>query len=81
MKWPSVEEVHAYRHDVYHLVSKVIASAPDEAIANITMDSPFWALPMAFEHERIHIETSRYECSSLIAFGTLFRRFRLHIED
>lgn len=60
MNWPSVWEVHAYRCDVYSLVCEVIASAPDEAISNITADSPYWALPMAFEHERIHLETSRY---------------------
>lgn len=59
MTWPSVWEVHAYRCQVYNLVCEVIASAPDHAIANIGMDSPYWALPMAFEHERIHIETSR----------------------
>lgn len=59
MMWPSVFEVLSYRRDVYKLVCEVIARAPDEAIANITMDSPYWALPMAMEHERIHIETSR----------------------
>eukprot|EP00904_Undaria_pinnatifida_P002064 jgi/Undpi1/11859/HiC_scaffold_4.g01558.m1 len=58
MMWPSVFEVLSYRRDVYKLVCEVIARAPDEAIANITMDSPYWALPMAMEHERIHIETS-----------------------
>ncbi|CAM9128118.1 unnamed protein product [Sphacelaria rigidula] len=58
MSWPSVEEVHAYRSDVYNLVSKVIASAPEDALSHITVDSPYWALPMSFEHERIHIETS-----------------------
>lgn len=56
-------EVHAYRCDVYNLVCEVIASAPEDAISNITMDSSYWALPMAFEHERIHIETSRYALS------------------
>lgn len=62
MSWPSVKEVHAYRLEVYNLVSEVITSAPDEAISNITVDSPYWALPMSFEHERIHIETSRWVC-------------------
>lgn len=57
--WPSVQEVHDYRCDVYNLVSEIIASAPEDAISNITMDNPYWALPMAFEHERIHVETSR----------------------
>lgn len=60
MQWPTVQEVHAYRCDVYNLVSEVIATAPDHAISNITMDSPYWALPMSFEHELIHVETSRF---------------------
>lgn len=51
-------EVHAYRKDVYDLVSSVIQTAPDIAISDIDMSSPYWALPMAMEHERIHIETS-----------------------
>lgn len=61
MTWPSVSDVHAYRGEVYNLVCDVIASAPDGDIAAIDADSPYWALPMAFEHERIHIETSRCE--------------------
>ncbi|CAM9906017.1 unnamed protein product, partial [Laminaria digitata] len=58
MMWPSVFDVQAYRRDVYNLVCEVIARAPEDAIANMTMDSPYWALPMSMEHERIHIETS-----------------------
>lgn len=60
MTWPTVWEVHAYRSEVYDIVAEVIASAPGDILSNITMDSKYWALPMAFEHERIHIETSRY---------------------
>ena len=59
MVWPPVCDVLAYRRDVYNLVCEVIASAPNDAISNMTMDSPYWALPMAMEHERIHVETSR----------------------
>ncbi|CAM9194965.1 unnamed protein product, partial [Hapterophycus canaliculatus] len=58
MEWPTIGEVHAYRKEVYDLVSSVIQTAPDSAISNIDMSSPYWALPMAMEHERIHIETS-----------------------
>lgn len=58
MEWPTVAEVHAYREEVYRLVTSVIQTAPDAAISSIGMDSPYWALPMAMEHERIHIETS-----------------------
>lgn len=58
MEWPSVAKVHAYREQVYKLVTSVIQTAPEAAISNITMDSPYWALPMGMEHERIHLETS-----------------------
>lgn len=44
---------------MYKLVCDVIAAAPDEVFVDIDMKSPYWALPMAIEHERIHIETSR----------------------
>ena len=72
MIWPSVLDVHAYRRDVYNVMCEVIARAPDDAISNMTMDSPYWALPMAMEHERIHIETSRCG-SSLSEQNTLNR--------
>eukprot|EP00903_Cladosiphon_okamuranus_P011249 g10612.t2 len=58
MEWPTVAEVHSYREEVYRLVTSVIQTAPDGAIASIDMSSPYWALPMSMEHERIHIETS-----------------------
>eukprot|EP00752_Nemacystus_decipiens_P010073 g8977.t1 len=58
MEWPTVAEVHAYRAEVYRLVTSVIQTAPDAAVSDIGMDSPYWALPMAMEHERIHVETS-----------------------
>jgi 5-histidylcysteine sulfoxide synthase/putative 4-mercaptohistidine N1-methyltranferase len=55
--WPSLNEVRQYRSQVYNLVKDVIQTHPglDEPI---TMDKPTWALAMAFEHERIHLETS-----------------------
>jgi 5-histidylcysteine sulfoxide synthase/putative 4-mercaptohistidine N1-methyltranferase len=55
--WPSLEAVKAYRQQVYDLVKGIIQSHPclDDPI---TIDSPAWALAMAFEHERIHLETS-----------------------
>lgn len=58
MEWPTVAEVHAYREQVYRLVTSVIQTAPDGALSDIDMGSPYWALPMSMEHERIHIETS-----------------------
>jgi 5-histidylcysteine sulfoxide synthase len=60
MLWPSVAEVHAYRTTVYRLVREVIESAryaPDLG-RPVTMDDPAWALFLAFEHDRIHLETS-----------------------
>ena len=55
--WPELDEVIAYRQQVYQLVRNLIHSHPvfDQPI---TMDSPGWAMAMAFEHERIHLETS-----------------------
>ncbi len=60
MLWPSVQEVHAYRQQVYRAVRAVIETHPDLATghAPITWQQPLWALFMGFEHERIHLETS-----------------------
>jgi hypothetical protein len=43
---------------VYAAVNAIIDSASASDMATITHESPYWALPMSFEHERIHIETS-----------------------
>ncbi len=55
--WPALDEVQAYRKQVYGIVKEFILNHPalDETI---TMSSPEWALVMCFEHERIHLETS-----------------------
>ena len=55
--WPELAAVRAYRQQVYELVIQLITTHPalDEPI---TQDSPTWAFAMAFEHERIHLETS-----------------------
>ena len=58
MSWPKIEEVKAYRREVFNLVKSVISSAPEDAIRNITMESPYWAILLGTEHERIHLETS-----------------------
>ena len=65
MPWPSVEDVHAYRKEVYSTVTKVISSLTNEQCENLTQNSPLWALVMGFEHERIHLETSSYLISEL----------------
>ena len=43
---------------VYRAVSGLISSLSDEQCAGITPQSDLWALVLAMEHERIHIETS-----------------------
>ena len=67
MAWPSVKEVHAYRQQVYATVSNLIASLTDEQLVEqgISQQSPLWALVMAFEHERIHLETSSFLLSEM----------------
>ena len=55
--WPTLNEVRAYRDQVYAVVTEVIKKHPafDEPV---TQAKATWALVMAFEHERIHLETS-----------------------
>ena len=52
----SLEEVWSYRNEVYQTVIKVINNTP--LSLPIEMDSPWWAIVMGIEHQRIHIETS-----------------------
>ncbi|WP_224984033.1 5-histidylcysteine sulfoxide synthase [Geomonas agri] len=54
--WPTRAEVKAYRDQVRELVSGLIKTLP--LTLPITWDSPFWAIIMGIEHERIHLETS-----------------------
>ena len=54
--WPTVDQVRAYRLEVRERVEGVIRSLP--LSLPITWDSPFWAIMMGIEHQRIHIETS-----------------------
>lgn len=56
INWPTVEEVWEYRDQVKQVVLDFIETTP--LLGNIDMNSPLWALHMAFEHERIHFETS-----------------------
>jgi len=59
MKWPTVSEVHAYRKQVYEAVQQVISeNISSLGETKVTPDHPLWALFMAFEHDRIHLETS-----------------------
>jgi len=54
--WPSVADVWAFRKKVYEAVRNAILTFP--YTLPITQDDPMWAVAMAFEHERIHYETS-----------------------
>ena len=58
--WPSVAQVRAYRAKAHAVIRHLIETHPllEPEHAPITQSSPFWALLMAFEHERIHFETS-----------------------
>jgi len=55
-QWPTMEQVQAYRAEVKTLVSELINNM--DPSMNITQESPYWALLMAIEHDRIHFETS-----------------------
>ena len=55
-KWASVAEVRGYRDAVRVVVNELIDTLP--LTLPIDWESPFWAILMGCEHERIHIETS-----------------------
>lgn len=54
--WPHYEEVAEYRNQVRSAVDDLISSQP--ITLPVAWESPFWAILMGIEHERIHIETS-----------------------
>ena len=54
--WPGVDEVRVYRNEVRAAVDRLIRETPLNL--PITWDSPWWAILMGIEHERIHLETS-----------------------
>jgi 5-histidylcysteine sulfoxide synthase/putative 4-mercaptohistidine N1-methyltranferase len=54
--WPTRAEVKAYRDQVRSLLDELIRTLP--LTLPITWESPFWAIIMGMEHERIHLETS-----------------------
>ena len=51
---PPLEDVRAYRADVLHKVRAVL----DRFEGAVNASGPWWALFMAADHQRIHIETS-----------------------
>jgi 5-histidylcysteine sulfoxide synthase/putative 4-mercaptohistidine N1-methyltranferase len=54
--WPTRQEVKEYRDRVRELVDSLILTLP--LTLPITWESPWWAIMMGIEHERIHLETS-----------------------
>ena len=59
MNWPTVSAVHAYRKIVYDIVVELIQNHPDlNQLKTHDQSSPWWALWMGMEHEKIHFETS-----------------------
>lgn len=58
MEWPCIRDCAEYRRKGYQVIRKIIETHPELDGREITMDHQLWALFLAFEHERIHIETS-----------------------
>ncbi|EGD81071.1 generic methyltransferase [Salpingoeca rosetta] len=58
MRWPTVDEVKAYRQEVYNTVVDIIENHPAFETIDQLEASPFWAVVMGTEHEKIHLETS-----------------------
>lgn len=55
--WPPIPELRVYRDLVRDRIDRLISVLPlDEK--GITWESPWWAIVMGIEHERIHLETS-----------------------
>jgi len=55
-KWPRIAEIQAYRDAVKAKILGLIDTLP--LSIPLTWESPFWAILMGIEHERIHLETS-----------------------
>lgn len=56
INWPSIEEVWQYRTKIYHLIGDILNSLKIDF--PIDQNHPLWALMMAIEHQRIHVDTS-----------------------
>ncbi|KFL34065.1 MULTISPECIES: 5-histidylcysteine sulfoxide synthase [unclassified Sulfurospirillum] len=54
--WPRIAEIRAYREQVKAKILELIDTLP--LSMPISWESPFWAILMGIEHERIHLETS-----------------------
>jgi 5-histidylcysteine sulfoxide synthase len=58
MQWPELDAVHKYRQEVYNALTDVIENHPAFETIHKLEKSPFWAMILGIEHERIHLETS-----------------------
>lgn len=62
MEWPTVATVREYRQSIYNLIVELIKTHPEfdkpTSERSLLQNSPWWALWMGFEHEKIHFETS-----------------------
>ncbi len=56
LNWPSVAQTWEYRKQAYSVIYEVIKTTP--ITLPIHPEHRLWALMMAIEHQRIHIETS-----------------------
>ena len=56
--WPDLAEAIAFRTQVAADVEALIRAMPHPKDKPVTMGDPYWALFLAFEHEKIHLETS-----------------------
>ncbi len=54
--WPTRQQVKEYRDQARAVVDNLIQTLP--LTLPITWESPWWAIMMGIEHERIHLETS-----------------------
>jgi len=54
--WPTRQQVKEYRDQTREVVDRLIRTLP--LTMPINWDSPFWAVMMGIEHQRIHLETS-----------------------
>lgn len=54
--WPTRQQVKEYRDQVRVLMDRLIRTLP--LTLPVTWESPWWAIMMGIEHERIHLETS-----------------------
>ena len=54
--WPTRQQVQEYRNQARAVVDKLIQTLP--LTLPVTWESPWWAIMMGIEHERIHLETS-----------------------